>query len=142
MTVTKAKPTHAKNADMTATKTAFVEWLVARHKEPKTQTELAGLLGVDIATLSDWKHDEFVLAQLKKVEARREAGWAQAWANLERIACQTQDNASAIAAIKEMGKLMSKYPSEKIDHTIVERVAYVQPGALRELSRSLHPELN
>lgn len=136
------KPTHTKNGDTTHLKLAFVDWLVAAHKEPRTQTELAGVLGVDIATLSDWKHDDYVIAGLKRAETRREAGWARAFANLERIACQTQDNAAAVSAIKEMGKLLSKYPAEKVDHTVTERVAYVNPGALRDHAREAFPELN
>lgn len=135
-------PTHAKNADLSAQKDAFVAWLVSAHKEPRTQTELAGVLGVDIATLSDWKHDDYVIAGLKRAESRREAGWAKAFANLERIATQTQDNGAAVAAIREMGKLLSKYPAEKVDHTVTERVAYVNPGALRDHAREAFPELN
>lgn len=128
------KPTHAKNGDMTAIKLAYAEWLVSYTKEPKTQSELAVVLGVDAATLSDWKRDAYVLELLKGFESRREADWARAWANLVRIACQTADNASALGAIKELGKIMAKYPSEKVDLNVVDRVSYVQPGALRELS--------
>lgn len=29
----------------------------------------------------------------------------------------------------------------KVDHDVVTRVAYVEPGALAELSRRLHPDL-
>lgn len=132
-------PTHAKNADLSAQKDAFVAWLVSAHKEPRTQTELAGVLGVDIATLSDWKHDDYVIAGLKRAESRREAGWAKAFANLERIATQTQDNTAAVSAIREMGKLLGKYPSEKVDVSVTDRAAYVPVTALADLSTKLYP---
>ena len=128
----KAAPTHAKNRDMTAAKVAFVEWLVAVHPEHPTQTALAEHLGVDAATLSDWKRDPLVVRLLKEWEDAREAGWARIYANLERIATQRQDMAAAVSAAREVGKLLKKYPSEKHELTVVDRVAYVQPGALRE----------
>lgn len=136
----RAAPTTAKKRDLTAAKIAFATWLRTPLPEHRTQTALAEHLGVDNATLSDWKHDPLVLAELDKLDQRRQATWAQATARLERIGLYGKD-AEAIQAIKELGKLWGKYPSEKHDVTVVDRVAYVQPGALREQAVALHPEV-
>ena len=136
----KAAPTHAKNRDMTALKAAFVEWLTSAYPEPPTQTLLAERMGVDAATLSDWKRDPYVVGLLEKVDERRVATWAQATARLVRIALRGKDS-DAIQAVRELGKLWGRYPSEKHDVTVIDRVAYVQPGALREQALELYPEL-
>ncbi len=49
---------------------------------------------------------------------------------------------TAVAAIRELGKLLKKYPSEKLDITTVQRVAYVRPDALRILSAELPVSAN
>jgi hypothetical protein len=66
----KAAPTHTKNADLTPQKLRFVEWLFSEERTPKTQSALAAELGVDAATLSDWKRsDPIVTGALAKIES-------------------------------------------------------------------------
>lgn len=135
----KAAPTHAKNRDMSALKAAFVQWLGDPFPNPPTQSALAMQIGVDAATLSDWKHDPYVVGLLEKRDQYRAAAWTQNEARLQRIAREGKD-ADAISAIRELGKLWGKYPTEKLDVS-VQRVAYVEPGALREMALEQYPEL-
>lgn len=121
MSVKKAAPVHAKNRDMTAVKAAFVEWLTSTYPEPPTQVALAERLGVDAATLSDWKRDPYVLGLLEKVDERRVATWAQGTARIERIMLRGKDT-DAIAAYRELGKLWGKYPTEKHDVNVTGRM--------------------
>jgi len=53
----------------------FIEWisLPASIREPKTQKELASKLGIDNATLSDWKKVEGFWEEVKK----RRKNWVQ-----------------------------------------------------------------
>lgn len=120
MSEKKAAPTTAKKRDLTAAKIAFATWLRTALPEHRTQTALAQHLGVDNATLSDWKHDPLVLSELDKLDQRRQATWAQATARLERIVLYGKDP-DAIAAVRELGKLWGKYPSEK--HEIAGRMS-------------------
>lgn len=129
----KSVPTHAKNADLTPQKTAFVAWLLDTEREPRTQGELAKRLGVDPATLSDWKRDEFVVGLLRRANEFVEPKWAEVLRTLFIIA-RDPEHMQAVQAARELGKLLGKYPSDKVEVTTVERVAYVQPHALRDLA--------
>lgn len=135
----KAAPTTTRRNDLQALKARFVGWLTSDRPEPRYQYELAKVLGVDAATLSDWRHDPYVIDLLQKVDERRAATWAQCRARLERVVLHGSDG-DAIQAIRELGKLWGKYPVEKVTVS-VERVAYVQPGALRDLAVEQFPEL-
>lgn len=130
----KAAPTHAKNADLTAHKTAFVQWLVSEQKEPATQRELALVLGVDGATLSDWKRDSYVVGLLQQFEARFVAEKARAQANLLRLATQTRNPMAAIAAYDKLARTFGWYATEK--HEISGRMTLgdflAQGGFTRE----------
>lgn len=127
-----------KNLDHTALKTEYVSWLLDPHKDPKTQKQWAEAHNLAPETLSRWKQDEFVLGLLKRATELLEPMWARALSSLVAIASDP-DHISCVAAIKELGKLMNKYPSEK--HTVsFDKVAYVQPGALAALSAAIETQ--
>lgn len=119
-------------------KTEYVAWLLDPDRSPTLQKDWARAHGLHEVTVSRWRHDDFVLALLKRSNEMLEPAWALAMANLIRIAHAQFDDMTAVQAIKELGKLLKKYPDTKVDvaHHI-ERIAYVTPGALRELSASL-----
>lgn len=127
---------------LTAPQLAYAIWLSMPNPEPKTKTAWAEQHEVSRDTLWEWEHLDSFVAKLDELERRAEAAWARARANLERIACQTQDNAAAVAAIRELGKLLKKYPNEKLDLTLVDRVAYTHAASLRDLSEALDARPN
>lgn len=110
----KRAPAHAKNADLTPQKTTYVAWLLDTDRTPRTQAELAKQLGVDAATLSDWKRDEFVVGLLKRANEFVEPKWAEVLRTLFVIA-RDPDHINCVQAARELGKLLNKYPSAKID---------------------------
>lgn len=124
----KRAPTHAKNADLTPQKTAYVAWLLDTDRTPRTQVELAKQLGVDAATLSDWKRDEFVVGLLKRANEFVEPKWAEVLRTLFLIA-RDPDHIACVQAARELGKLLNKYPTAKIEHSgkveTIERVEIV-----------------
>jgi hypothetical protein len=118
--------------DMRATKTAFVTHLLDPNPNKPSQREWAREYGIDPTTLSDWKSgDPFVLELLKNATAMYEPIWAQALATLASIATD-RDHISCVQAIRELGKLMKKYPSEKVDVglgvTLASILGQLRPG--------------
>jgi hypothetical protein len=109
----KAAPTHTKNADLTPQKLRFIEWLFSDERMPTKQGELAAELGVDAATLSDWKRaDPLVTAALAKVEERLSlVDLAQF-----RIATDTKHPGSTQAATY-LAKRFGMFRPEKVEHT-------------------------
>ena len=133
----KTAPTHAKNADLTPQKLRFVEWLFAEQRIPSRQGDLAIELGVDPATLSDWKRDDpLVAGALGKIEDRISAVDLAQF----RIATDIKHPGSTQAATY-LAKRFGMFKAEKVNVEVVDRVAYVDPGALRERSIALYPEL-
>lgn len=128
--------THIKNTDTQALKTEYVSWLLDPEKNPQTQHAWATAHGLTPETVSRWKRDPFVLELLRRANELLEPLWARALSTLVKVATDPE-HMSCVAAIRELGKLLQKYPSEKHDITVVDRVAYVQPGALREMSAQL-----
>jgi len=122
--------------DTQALKVAYVTWLLDPVRDPKTQGQWAALHDLNQATVSLWKSDEFVLDLLKKANTLMEPVWARAMATLAVIATDP-DHINCVAAIRELGKLLRKYPNEKLDVNVIEKVAYVQPGALAAYSRQI-----
>lgn len=134
----KTRQTASKTTD--GTKLAYALWLVSRVKTPKTKTEWAFEHKVNRDTLWEWERSSWISDFIDKDVAAKKAALAEAYANLEWIATQRDDKSAAVNAIRELMKLNGKYPSEKIDVS-VDRVAYVQPGALREHAVASFPEL-
>lgn len=128
----------SKNTDNRALKTDYVSWLLDPQKHPKTQVQWAKEHDVAAETVSRWKNDPFVLELLKRANELLEPMWARALSSLVAIASDP-DHINCVAAIKELGKLMGKYPSEKHSVTF-EKVAYVQPGALAALSAEIEAQ--
>lgn len=112
-----AKPKLHPRRDLTAEKTRFVAWLLGDKGGVSTQVELAKVLGVDNATLSDWKHDDFVLGLLRRANEMLEPMWAEALANLVRIATQKSDDYIAVRAISELAKILGKTAATRVEHS-------------------------
>lgn len=134
-----------RTSEYTALKTEYVAWLLDPDRSPISQGAWAREHNIHPNTVTRWKSDDFVLGLLKRSAEMMEPVWARALANLTRIATQRLDDMVAVAAIKELGKLLKKYPNEKLDITTVNRVAYTQPDALALLSgeasgESIDPE--
>lgn len=107
----------SKNTDNTAIKTAYVRWLLDPRRSPKTQAEWAKLHDVAEETVSRWKSsDEFVLALLGKAETLLEPFWAEACANIVRIATQQNDDYAAVQAFAQMSKILGK-DKQKVEIT-------------------------
>lgn len=132
----KARATSVKNEDYSALKVDYVSWLLDPEKSPKTQQAWAIAHNLTPETVSRWKRDEFVLDLLKRANELLEPVWARVLATLVKIATDP-DHINCVSAIKELGKLMKKYPNEKLEVNVVDRVAYVQPGALAAYSRQI-----
>lgn len=113
-----------------STKTEYVAWLLDPDRSPRTQKEWAAEHGLHEVTVSRWRHDEYVIALLKRAADMLEPVWARVLATLVKIATDS-DHIQAVQAARELGKLLGKYPSEKLTVETVTRVAYVDPGALR-----------
>lgn len=108
------KNKRARPGDSQALKVAYVGYLLDPDQHKGTQRDWAARHGVDEATLSRWKQDDFVLDLLKRATSLMEPVWAQALAALASIAVdRTHDH--CVAAVRELGKLMKKYPSEKLE---------------------------
>lgn len=117
-------------------KTAFVMWLVDPNRQG-TQGQWAAEHGLAQETVSRWKgEDPFVLGLMAQGEKLLAPFWTEAFANLVRIAVQRTDDYSAINAIREMGKILGKYPKEKVELSLVDRVAYVEPDALQKMGEA------
>jgi hypothetical protein len=129
--MTKASPD--KTTPTRALQIDYVSWLLDPEKSPRTQQAWAEAHGITAVTVSRWKRDEYVLELLKHANDLIEPMWARALATLIKVATDP-DHMSCVSAIRELGKLLGKYPSEKVDLNVVDRVAYVMPSALRDLS--------
>lgn len=104
-----------------------------------TQKDWAKDHGLHEVTVSEWKSDEFVVGLLRKANTMMEPVWAAALGTLARIATD-ENHPQVVQAIRELGKLLDKYPSEKVNVS-VDRVAYVEPDVLVKHARNLYPEL-
>lgn len=118
------------------TKADYVAWLLDPERSPRTQGAWAEQHGIHEVTVSRWRHDDYVLDLLKRASEMLEPLWARIMATLIKIATDP-DHMQCVQAAREVGKLLKKYPSEKLDLTLVDRVAYVPQGALRDLSTKI-----
>lgn len=124
-----------------ATKVEFLEWYISRDPRKGTQAGWAKDHDLAAETISRWLHDDDEFdTLLKAVERGQEKRKAQVVETMFLRACDPEDP-MGIQAATFLAKVFGWLKSEKLDVTVVDRVAYVEPGALRELSRSLHPEL-
>jgi hypothetical protein len=113
-----------RNTDVTAVKIAFVRWLLDPRRQPKTQEQWARDHEIAPETLSHWKtEDEFVLSLLKKAETLLEPFWAEAVANIVRIATQQTDDYAAVQAFGQLSKILGK---DKIKVDITGRMGLLE----------------
>jgi hypothetical protein len=129
----KTRQTAKKTVD--GTKLAYALWLVSRTKSPRTKTEFAEEHGVNRDTLYEWERSEWMAAFVDKDAESKKVMWAESWAELEWIAMQRSDIPSKVAAIREIGKLLGKYPNEKVD------VRLNKMGLMEWLGTAEQPEL-
>lgn len=123
------------------TKAEYVAWLLDPDRYPRTQQAWAEKHGIHEVTVSRWRHDDYVLDLLKRASEMLEPVWARVLATLIKVATDS-DHMQCVQAARELGKLLKKYPNEKLDLTLVDRVAYVPPGALKELSERIEARPN
>ena len=129
--------THQALVDATPIQMEYALWLVTPIKEPRTKTAWAAEHNIRRDLLWRWERSAWLRALIEQDRDRKEATWAALEAELERIATAGESDMARVAAIKEIGKLWKKYPSEKLEITAVQRVSYVDPGALRSLGATL-----
>lgn len=130
----RGRPPRFTAEQLTRLKVAFAVWLTDTDPNKGSQNEWAMRHGISPTSVSIWKNsDPLVLKKLKEAVVSHDASWGGVLANLLSIA-QDREHPKTVEAAKEVGKLLKKYPSEKIDMNVVERIAYVEPGALRKLS--------
>jgi hypothetical protein len=122
-------------------KLAYLAWFRSADKDPKSRKAWAEANGVSRMTLWEWEQADWFAEVVGKDTAEEKARWEFLKIELEWLATQRVDLGAKATAIREYGKLMGKYPSEKVDHTVVTRVAYTEPGALREKALDAYPEL-
>lgn len=120
MASNKIRQTAQKTAD--GTKLAYALWLVSRVKTPKTKTEWATEHDVSRDTLWEWERAPWMSEFIDKDTEAKKAALAEAYANLEWIATQRDDKAAAVSAIRELMKLNGRYPSEKHEVDIRNRM--------------------
>lgn len=124
-----------------AVKVEFMEWFISRDPRKGTQARWAKEHDLTPETISRWLHDDTEFdSLLAAVERGQEKRKAQVLETMFLRACDPEDPAG-IQAAQFLAKVLGWNKPEKVAVT-VDRVAYVEPGALRELSRALHPELN
>ena len=127
----------AKNGEKTAEKVAFIEWWFTVGRDPRTMTEWAAEHKVAIQTLSEWKRSpEFV----GKQEAYRTLFRAD-FVDATRVMLGRAKQGD-VAAYVAVAKVLGENAPDKVDVNVVDRVAYVEPTALRDLAIAKFPELN
>jgi hypothetical protein len=121
-------------------KVEFLEWYMSRDPRKGTQAKWAKEHDLVPETVSRWIHDDSEFDQLlAAVERGQEKRKAQVIEVMYQRACDPEDP-MGIQAASFLAKVMGWNKPEKVD-VKVDRVAYVEPGTLRELSRELYPEL-
>jgi hypothetical protein len=132
--VTKAQPSRMPPLD--GKKLAYLAWFRSADKDPKSRRQWALANDVERHTLTDWEQSDWFAAVTGKDTPEEKARWEFLKVELEWLATQRTDLGAKVSAIREFGKLMGKYPSEKVDLTVVDRVAYTVPGSLRAMAEA------
>jgi hypothetical protein len=114
---------------MSALRVAFAEWLLDPYRNPPTQKEWAEQHDLDAATLSDWKRREDVRALLAEWRERYRPAFVDVVYALFRRA-----RAGDVQAARLLGDWLGENARARVDHEVVDRIAYVDPDALRQLS--------
>lgn len=116
----KAAPTSAKKQapkrDLIAAKLAFVAWRLDPMHQPSTQAAFAKEIGVDAATLSDWKRDPLVIEHMRKAEAEMADDWAVVLRAQYAIATSPLHPGSTQAATF-LAKTFGKFKPDKVEHS-------------------------
>lgn len=120
-----------------AVKVEYVEWLMSGAIGKKGDWARAHQIAPE--TLSRMLDDEDVQALIAAVERGQERRFGMVIEKAYRIAADP-DHMHWPAAANFLAKVHGKYKPDKIEATVVDRVAYVQPGTLREAAVAAHPE--
>lgn len=102
-------------------KLAYMAWFRSADKEPKSRRQWALAHDVDRDTLAAWEQSDWFAEVAGKDSAGEAARWTFLKTELEWAASQRTDLSAKVSAIREYGKLMGKYPSEK--HEITGRMS-------------------
>ena len=125
--------------DTTALKIAYVSWLIDPTPSKGSQAAWAKAHDLNPVTVSTWKDDEFVASLIEKAEPMMRRDWVRVTAAL-LVAATDPDHPQFVAAASLLAKAWGKIQPDKLQVS-VDRVAYVQPGALRTLALDEFPEL-
>lgn len=126
--------------DTQALKIAYVAWLLDIDPRKGSQQDWAKAHELHPSTVSEWKSDDFVLELLEKAENALRKQWTQVLRSLFLVA-QDPEHPQMVAAAGLLAKVWGKIQPDKLQVS-VDRVAYVQPGALRDLSEQLEARPN
>lgn len=93
----------------------FVQWLLTPKSEREEHTMSAWAAAHDVSrqTLWEWKHDDEVVALIKRWKEMFEPVWASAMGTLGEVATD-KDHPAVVQAIRTLGELMEKFPDRKV----------------------------
>ena len=115
-----------------ALKLDYAVWLIDPNPRKGTQQEWAKAHDVTRQTLWEWQSDSLVVEISQKAEALVERGWVHVLETQFRIATDL-DHINCVQAATFLAKAFGRFKPDKVDIT-VDRVAYVEPGVLRDLA--------
>lgn len=113
--------------------TAYITWYLSEYRNPRTKSEWAAAHDLNKDTITEWERSDWFVSAIDAHGEQAKAVWSEALASL-RVVVNDPRHHQFVAAFDKLAKLLGKYPSDKVEVTTVERVAYVQPHALRDLA--------
>ena len=116
----------------------FARWLIDPHREG-SQRDWAEARGIRPETLSVWRKHPDVRAVLANWRADLEPEIGVGVANLVRLS-QSPRAGDAVPAMRLVVDVFGIAAPKKLEHEVIERVAYVLPGALARHSERLEAD--